>query len=274
MRQPRAYSFVSHSRVANHRLWREREPNHSMSRPSTPSNTNSSATCSKTPTGEAANTTWWGERDTLFNRSTKYLSVSCVVVDFFVDLFVRCYGYRFYKYFEQFKQLRIWKMQLLDESHLLIKYANEKMVTLSVLDPNTQPAFFVVYNFIDATVTMQGPLLSLTTLVLLCVLCICVTCPGVRRVARVQHITRVCCVARVCCVTRVWCVTRVFGWCRCWDCGRTRLMNCSLSSTLTRSSYVTCYRCTRRDYSVLPHITSTRNRINSDSSSPSSTPGY
>ena len=43
-------------------------------------------------------------------------------------------------------------MQLINESHLLIKYANEQMVTLSVQDPNTQPAFFVLYNFMSTEV--------------------------------------------------------------------------------------------------------------------------
>ena len=37
-------------------------------------------------------------------------------------------------------------MQLLDEQHLLIKYASEEVVTLQIQDPNSQPSFFVVYN--------------------------------------------------------------------------------------------------------------------------------
>ena len=61
--------------------------------------------------------------------------------------------FRFYKYFEQFRELRLWKMQLIDDSHLLIKYAHEDVVTLRVQDPNTQPAFFVLYNFITAQVS-------------------------------------------------------------------------------------------------------------------------
>jgi de-etiolated-1 len=40
----------------------------------------------------------------------------------------------------------MWKMQLLDENHLLIKYASEDVVTLKCQDPNSQPSFFVVYN--------------------------------------------------------------------------------------------------------------------------------
>ena len=53
---------------------------------------------------------------------------------------------RFYQHFDQFRLLRLWKMQLLDEDHLLIKYASEDVVTLRVTDPNLQPSFFVVYN--------------------------------------------------------------------------------------------------------------------------------
>ncbi len=53
---------------------------------------------------------------------------------------------RFYQHFDQFRLLRMWKMQLLDENHLLIKYACEDVVTLKVTDPNSHPSFFVIYN--------------------------------------------------------------------------------------------------------------------------------
>lgn len=46
----------------------------------------------------------------------------------------------------------MWKMQLLDESHLLLKYACEDVVTLKATEPNTQPSFFVVYNMNTAQV--------------------------------------------------------------------------------------------------------------------------
>jgi len=52
----------------------------------------------------------------------------------------------FYKYFEQIRWLRMWKMQLLDENHLMIKYASEDVVTLRSYEPNSQQSFFVVYN--------------------------------------------------------------------------------------------------------------------------------
>ncbi|XP_060595319.1 DET1 homolog [Ruditapes philippinarum] len=59
---------------------------------------------------------------------------------------------KFYQYFEQFAALKMWKMQLLDENHLLIKYASEDVVTLKISDPNSQPSFFVVYNMASTEV--------------------------------------------------------------------------------------------------------------------------
>lgn len=54
---------------------------------------------------------------------------------------------KFYQNFDQFCALRMWKMQLLDESHILIKYAHEDVITLRLTDLNSSPSFFVVYNF-------------------------------------------------------------------------------------------------------------------------------
>ncbi|XP_054160783.1 DET1 homolog [Oppia nitens] len=53
---------------------------------------------------------------------------------------------RFYQNFDQFCALRIWKMQLLDENHLLLKYASEEVITLRLSDLNSPPSLFVVYN--------------------------------------------------------------------------------------------------------------------------------
>uniref|UniRef100_A0A8C2UDL1 DET1 partner of COP1 E3 ubiquitin ligase n=3 Tax=Sauria TaxID=32561 RepID=A0A8C2UDL1_COTJA len=58
---------------------------------------------------------------------------------------------RFFQYFDQLRQLRMWKMQLLDENHLFIKYTSEDVVTLRVTDPS-QPSFFVVYNMVSTEV--------------------------------------------------------------------------------------------------------------------------
>lgn len=59
---------------------------------------------------------------------------------------------KFYQFFDQYRQLRIWKMQLLDENLLLIKYASEAVVTQKAHEPNSQPAFFVIYSIWDSTV--------------------------------------------------------------------------------------------------------------------------
>lgn len=58
----------------------------------------------------------------------------------------------FYQRFDQLRLLRMWKMQLLDEEHLLIKYASEDVVTLKAAEPSSHPSFFVVYNIVEAKV--------------------------------------------------------------------------------------------------------------------------
>lgn len=59
---------------------------------------------------------------------------------------------KFFQNFDHFRLLRLWKMQLLDEAHLLLKYASEDVVTLRATEANTQPAFFVIYNMETAEV--------------------------------------------------------------------------------------------------------------------------
>ena len=54
--------------------------------------------------------------------------------------------FKFYKHFDYFNSLRIWKMQLIDESTLLLKYADEDTVTMKHSDPLSQLAFFAFYN--------------------------------------------------------------------------------------------------------------------------------
>lgn len=51
----------------------------------------------------------------------------------------------------QFLSLRMWKMQLLDENHILVRYASEEVATIKIQEPNTQASFFMVYNM-DTTV--------------------------------------------------------------------------------------------------------------------------
>ncbi|KAK4304832.1 hypothetical protein Pmani_023236 [Petrolisthes manimaculis] len=58
----------------------------------------------------------------------------------------------FFHYFDHLHRLRMWKMQLLDDLHLLIKYASEEVVTLRAAEPNGQPSFFMVYNMVTTEV--------------------------------------------------------------------------------------------------------------------------
>uniref|UniRef100_H2ZPH2 DET1 homolog n=3 Tax=Ciona savignyi TaxID=51511 RepID=H2ZPH2_CIOSA len=59
---------------------------------------------------------------------------------------------RFYQHFDFFEDLRLLRMQLLDEDHLLLKYAGVDVVGLRIQEPNSQPSCFVVYNFRNAQV--------------------------------------------------------------------------------------------------------------------------
>jgi de-etiolated-1 len=59
---------------------------------------------------------------------------------------------KFFHHFSNYNALKLWKMQLLDENHLLIKYASEDVVTLKCTDANTQPSFFVVYNMKESKI--------------------------------------------------------------------------------------------------------------------------
>lgn len=59
---------------------------------------------------------------------------------------------KFYQYFENFRALRLWKMQLLDENHILIKYASEDVVTLKSNEPNSQFSFFVIYMMVEGKI--------------------------------------------------------------------------------------------------------------------------
>nr|CAB3237485.1 DET1 homolog [Phallusia mammillata] len=59
---------------------------------------------------------------------------------------------RFFQHFSFLEDLRIWRMQLLDEDHVLLKYASSDVVGLRIQEPSAQPSFFVVYNFREATV--------------------------------------------------------------------------------------------------------------------------
>ncbi|XP_055550741.1 DET1 homolog [Wyeomyia smithii] len=53
---------------------------------------------------------------------------------------------KFYRRFDEYRNLRMWKMQLLDDDHLLIKYASEDVVTLKTIEPNNHSSMFVIYH--------------------------------------------------------------------------------------------------------------------------------
>ncbi|XP_044267998.1 DET1 homolog [Tribolium madens] len=59
---------------------------------------------------------------------------------------------KFFHHFSNYNALKLWKMQLLDENHLLIKYASEDVVTLKCTDANTQPSFFIVYSMKESKI--------------------------------------------------------------------------------------------------------------------------
>lgn len=59
---------------------------------------------------------------------------------------------KFYQFFDHYRHLRMWKMQLLDENLILIKYSSEAVVTQKAPEPNSQPAFFVFYSIWDSKV--------------------------------------------------------------------------------------------------------------------------
>ena len=51
----------------------------------------------------------------------------------------------FHQKFDYFARLKLWKIQLLSEDHLLLRYASEDIVTHKQTDPTSQPALFAIY---------------------------------------------------------------------------------------------------------------------------------
>jgi de-etiolated-1 len=58
----------------------------------------------------------------------------------------------YFSHFSYFKSLRLWRLQLIDRDHLLLKYAGEDVVAHKVNDQLSRPAFFVLYRFPDAQI--------------------------------------------------------------------------------------------------------------------------
>lgn len=47
-------------------------------------------------------------------------------------------------------------MQLLDENHILIRYASEEVATIKIQEPNTQASFFMIYNMVSTMVKLSS----------------------------------------------------------------------------------------------------------------------
>ncbi len=52
----------------------------------------------------------------------------------------------FYERFNEYVSLRLWKLQLMSEKMLLLKYADEDIVSMKQQDPASQPAIFAFYD--------------------------------------------------------------------------------------------------------------------------------
>lgn len=84
-----------------------------------------------------------------FNQVSRYFKIkSTKMVKSFIN-------YNAYLSYLQFLSLRMWKMQLLDENHILIRYTTEEVATIKIQEPNTQPSFFMVYNMATNVVSFS-----------------------------------------------------------------------------------------------------------------------
>ena len=53
---------------------------------------------------------------------------------------------RLFSKFDVFADIKLWNMQLLSKTHLLLKFASKDVVTIKATDPMSQPALIAVYN--------------------------------------------------------------------------------------------------------------------------------
>jgi de-etiolated-1 len=73
----------------------------------------------------------------------------------------------FYFQFEQYTSLVMWRMQFLDDFHLLIKFGSNEAPTPKSAEANNQTAFFVVYNMVTTEVVAVYQNTSLELAILL-----------------------------------------------------------------------------------------------------------
>lgn len=59
----------------------------------------------------------------------------------------------FYHFYDTYKNMKMWKMQLIDENNLLIRYTSEEVVTFKTNEPsNFYRSYFVIFNISDMKV--------------------------------------------------------------------------------------------------------------------------
>ncbi len=58
----------------------------------------------------------------------------------------------YYERFVKYASLRLWKLQLMSENTLLLKYADEDIVSMKQQDPTSQPAIFAFYDIQSANI--------------------------------------------------------------------------------------------------------------------------
>eukprot|EP00041_Stephanoeca_diplocostata_P011813 m.195639 g.195639 ORF g.195639 m.195639 type:complete len:547 (+) comp18681_c0_seq6:306-1946(+) len=58
----------------------------------------------------------------------------------------------FFHRFDEYKSLCMWKLQIFDDHHLLLKYGSKDYIVSRTGDPLGIPAYFVVYNFISTQI--------------------------------------------------------------------------------------------------------------------------
>lgn len=77
-----------------------------------------------------------------FKQVCKYFKIIVIKYIVIINTFI----------FLQLVSFRIWKMQLLDENHLLIRYAAERVVTMKIISANVEESYFMIYDMATNTV--------------------------------------------------------------------------------------------------------------------------
>lgn len=78
-------------------------------------------------------------------NSLKHRFLCCILKRAQFDSDAECLQ-QFYRRFDYYNSLRIWKIQFIDQEMLLLKYTTEDIITLKQTDVISQPAFFAFYD--------------------------------------------------------------------------------------------------------------------------------